>query len=164
MESLGKSVDRTGTSLAYSTGNVVWGDVGSVAQHSVFQFLHQGTQIVPVEFIVDDSMRAGTQRERLLHANATAQADALAFGDAALDGDAPAPHARVAGNRPSTIIHLPGVDAAALGALLALYEHRVFVQSVLWRINAFDQWGVELGKRLLARRMEQDDTLKESRT
>jgi glucose-6-phosphate isomerase len=164
MESLGKSVDRTGMPLAYSTGNVVWGDVGSVAQHSVFQFLHQGTQAVPVEFIVDDSMRGGTRRERLLHANALAQAEALAFGDAALGGDSLEPHARVAGNRPSTIVHLPRVDAGSLGALLALYEHRVFVQSVLWHIDAFDQWGVELGKRLLARRIKEDHSFQESTT
>ena len=154
MESLGKSVDRAGISLAYSTGGVVWGDVGSVAQHSVFQFLHQGTQTVPVEFIVDEEMRTGTRRARLLHANALAQADALAFGDAATGDAKPKPaHARVHGNRPSTVIHLPRFDARSIGALLALCEHRVFVQSVLWGINAFDQWGVELGKRLLAQRL-----------
>ena len=168
MESLGKSVDRAGMSLAYSTGIVVWGDVGTVAQHSVFQFLHQGTQVVPVEFIVDDAMREGTRRERLLYANALAQADALAFGDAAVAGakeaDNRPAHARVRGNRPSTIIHLPRIDARSLGALLALCEHRVFVQSVLWGINAFDQWGVELGKRLLAQRLAQDPTFQEGTT
>lgn len=157
MESTGKRVDRDGAVLDYDTAPVVWGDVGTTAQHSVFQFLHQGTHWAPVDFIT--SARFATsreQREKLLYMNAVAQADALAFGDAVLGTQgAPKPaHAAVPGNRPSTFIELPDIDARSLGALLAMYEHRTFATAVLWNINAFDQWGVEIGKKLLAQRLQ----------
>ncbi len=170
MESTGKRVDRNDIALEYDTVPVVWGDVGSTAQHSVFQFLHQGTHWVPVDFVANARFaQSDERREKLLYMNAVAQADALAFGDAVLGdavlGDAALgknvrptpPHAAVPGNRPSTFIQLPDIDATSLGALLALYEHRTFVTSVLWNINAFDQWGVEIGKKLLALRLQQKE-------
>ncbi len=157
MESLGKSVDRAGAPLAIQTAPVVWGEVGTNAQHSVFQFLHQGTGWVPLDIVTIASNDAsGERRLRLLNQYALVQADALAWGDKLL-GDGPRPsYAAAAGNRPSNVIALPRLDAHAVGALLALYEHRSFVQSVVWNINAFDQWGVEIGKQLLAKRSQGD--------
>jgi len=155
MESLGKRVDRAGQALRYDTSPVVWGDAGSTAQHSVFQFLHQGTRWAPIDFVTSATfIDSAERRERLLYLNAVAQADALAFGDRVLgDSGARPPYAVAPGNRPSTLITLDRIDAAALGALIALYEHRTFVQGVLWDINPFDQWGVEIGKKLLAKRL-----------
>jgi glucose-6-phosphate isomerase len=138
MESNGKRVDREGRALGYATAPVVWGAEGTVSQHSFHQLLHQGTQTVPADFIV-----AGVSAE--LDANAEAQARALAFGTA--DPGLP-PHRRYPGNRPSSTLRLERVDARGLGALLAAYEHKVFTQGVLWNVNSFDQWGVELGKQL----------------
>jgi glucose-6-phosphate isomerase len=138
MESNGKRVDREGRALDYATAPVVWGAEGTVSQHSFHQLLHQGTQAVPADFIV-----AGVSAA--LDANAEAQARALAFGTA--DPALPA-HRRYPGNRPSNTLRLARVDARALGALIAAYEHKVFTQGVIWNVNSFDQWGVELGKQL----------------
>lgn len=154
MESLGKSVDRDGAAVRIATGPVVWGEVGSNAQHSVFQFLHQGTSIVPLDIVLVAGHEAAERRLRLLNQFALAQADALVWGDALLGQDIRPPYRRAPGNRPSTLIWLPQLDARSVGALLALYEHRAFVQSVVWNINAFDQWGVEIGKQLLAQRTQ----------
>jgi glucose-6-phosphate isomerase len=156
MESNGKRVDRDGQPVDYDTSPVVWGEAGTTAQHSVFQFLHQGTFFSPVDFVTCDGFeRSPVERERLLYANALAQADALALGEAALRpaGSGKPEHAVVPGNRPSSFIALPRIDAFSIGALLALYEHRTFVQGVLWNINSFDQWGVEIGKQLLKQRL-----------
>jgi glucose-6-phosphate isomerase len=154
MESLGKRVDRDGRTLSVSTAPVTWGDVGTTGQHSVFQFLHQGTQPTPVDFISCRGFEhSANERERLLYANALAQADALAFGDSVLVSAAASPHQVCPGGRPSNFITLPGFSPQAVGALLALYEHRTFVQGVLWGINPFDQFGVEIGKKLLAQRL-----------
>jgi len=156
MESNGKRVDRDGQPLDYDTSPVVWGEAGTTAQHSVFQFLHQGTFFSPVDFVTARSFeKSAEQRERLLYANALAQADALALGEAALKptGSAKPAYAIVPGNRPSTFVTLPRIDAFSVGALLALYEQRTFVQGVLWQINSFDQWGVEIGKLLLKQRL-----------
>jgi glucose-6-phosphate isomerase len=156
MESNGKRVGRDGAALDYDTSPVVWGEAGTTAQHSVFQFLHQGTFFSPVDFVTCAAFASsGEERERLLYANALAQADALALGEAALPpgGQAKPAYAVVPGNRPSSFITLPRLDAFSIGALLALYEHRTFVQGVLWQINSFDQWGVEIGKRLLKQRL-----------
>ncbi len=144
MESNGKCVDREGRAIEYATAPVVWGGEGSVSQHSFHQLLHQGTQVVPVDFVV-----AGVSPQ--LDANAEAQAAALAFGttDPALP-----PHRRYPGNRPSSTLRVERVDARNLGRLLAAYEHKVFTQGVIWNLNSFDQWGVELGKALA------DDILK----
>jgi glucose-6-phosphate isomerase len=156
MESNGKRVGRDGRPLDYDTSPVVWGEAGTTAQHSVFQFLHQGTFFSPVDFVTAAGFEnSGEERERLLYANALAQADALALGEAALkpSGGAKPEYAIVPGNRPSSFITLPRIDAFSVGALLALYEHRTFVQGVLWQINSFDQWGVEIGKQLLKQRL-----------
>jgi glucose-6-phosphate isomerase len=156
MESNGKRVDRDGRPLDYDTSPVVWGEAGTTAQHSVFQFLHQGTFFSPVDFVTAACFEGSAEpRERLLYANALAQADALALGEAALGsaGGAKPAYAVVPGNRPSTFVTLPRIDAHAVGALLALYEHRTFVQGVLWHVNSFDQWGVEIGKQLLKQRL-----------
>jgi glucose-6-phosphate isomerase len=138
MESNGKRVDREGRDIAYATAPVVWGAEGTVSQHSFHQLLHQGTQAVPADFVV-----AGVSAE--LDANAEAQARALAFGTA---DPKLAAHRRYPGNRPSNTLRLERVDARALGALIAAYEPKVFVQGVIWNVYSFDQWGVELGKQL----------------
>ncbi|MGH8689870.1 MAG: glucose-6-phosphate isomerase [Burkholderiales bacterium] len=138
MESNGKRVDREGRAVDYATAPVVWGGEGAVSQHSFHQLLHQGTQVVPAD-IIDLKLESG------LSANARAQADALAFGT----GDASLPpHRQVPGNRPCSMLVLEKLDARNLGRLIALYEHKVFTQGVIWNINSFDQWGVELGKEL----------------
>jgi len=158
MESLGKSVDRDGAPLAIDTAPAVWGEVGSNAQHSVFQWLHQGTLPIPLEILlIEASDRGGEPRLALLNQFARAQADALAWGDGVLGGPPRPAYAATPGNRPSTLLRLPQLDARSIGALLALYEHRTFVQSVIWNINAFDQWGVEIGKQLMARRTRGPD-------
>jgi glucose-6-phosphate isomerase len=138
MESNGKRVDREGRAVDYATAPVLWGAEGTVSQHSFHQLLHQGTHAVPVDFIV-----AGVSE--VLDANAEAQSRALACGtaDAALP-----PHRRYPGDRPSSTLRLEKLDARNLGRLLAAYEHKAFTQGVLWNVNSFDQWGVELGKQL----------------
>jgi glucose-6-phosphate isomerase len=138
MESNGKRVDRNDRVVDYSTAPVLWGLEGTVSQHSFHQLLHQGTLAVPVDFIDLDL-------EKNLSANARAQADALAFGT----DDARLPAFRqYPGNRPSSMLYFEKLDARNLGRLIALYEHKVFTQGVIWNINSFDQWGVELGKEL----------------
>jgi glucose-6-phosphate isomerase len=141
MESNGKRVDREGRAVGYATAPVLWGAEGTVSQHSFHQLLHQGTQVVPADFIdihVDEK----------LSANCVAQADALAFGT---DQPGLPPHQQYPGNRPSSILFLEKLTPRALGQLIALYEHKVFTQGVLWNINSFDQWGVELGKQMANR-------------
>ena len=138
MESNGKRVDREGRPVAYATAPVLWGVEGTVSQHSFHQLLHQGTQVVPVDFI-------DLGADEVLSANCLAQADALALGT----GDASLPaHRQSPGNRPSSVLTLDPLTPAGLGRLIALYEHKVFVQGVIWNINSFDQWGVELGKEM----------------
>jgi glucose-6-phosphate isomerase len=143
MESNGKRVDRAGRIVDYATCPVVWGSAGTNGQHAFHQLLHQGTPLVPCDFIVAARPAAGEDVEahRLLVANALAQSAALMAGQA----DA-APYKAFPGNRPSTTLVVERLDPAHLGALLALYEHKVFVQGIVWNVNSFDQWGVELGK------------------
>jgi glucose-6-phosphate isomerase len=166
MESNGKRVAREGTVVDYATCPVVWGAPGTNAQHAFFQLLHQGTQTVPADFIAccrpHHSLRG---HHAILLANCCAQSEALMRGKTAgevraeLDGQGmPAaeierglPHRVFPGNRPSSTLLLDELTPRALGALIALYEHKVFAQSIIWGINAFDQWGVELGKRLADR-------------
>jgi glucose-6-phosphate isomerase len=138
MESNGKRVDRTGRAVDYATAPVLWGGEGTVSQHSFHQLLHQGTHVVPADFL-DFGL------EKNLSANCRAQADALAFGT---DDPALPSFRQYPGNRPSSMMFLDGVNPRNLGRLIALYEHKVFAQGVLWNINSFDQWGVELGKEL----------------
>jgi glucose-6-phosphate isomerase len=138
MESNGKRVDREGRALDYATCPIVWGGEGSVSQHSFHQLLHQGTQVVPADFI-------DVGEDRVLSANLSAQADALAHGT---DDPTLPPHKQYPGNRPSSVLTVDRVTARNLGRLIALYEHKVFTQGVIWNINSFDQFGVELGKQL----------------
>jgi glucose-6-phosphate isomerase len=159
MESNGKCVDRDGRAVGYATAPVVWGGEGTPGQHTFHQWLHQGTQAVPCDFVV-----TGASRE--LDAHAEAQAHALAFGTelvapAQSHAVAPAqshsvtpaeagvhPHQHCPGNRPSSTLRLERLDARNLGRLLACWEHKVFAQGAIWNLNSFDQWGVELGKAL----------------
>lgn len=148
MESNGKRVRRDGTPVGYATAAAVWGEAGTNGQHAFFQWLHQGSQRTPVEFIValkPAHPLAGHQAPLL--ANALAQAQALMLGSSAGPGQLKG-HQDFPGNRPSTFVVLDDMDPAAFGALLALQEHRVFVAGTVWGLNSFDQWGVELGKTL----------------
>jgi glucose-6-phosphate isomerase len=138
MESNGKRVDREGRPVDYATAPVLWGAEGTVSQHSFHQMLHQGTQVVPCDFIDFSS-------NEILTANLRAQADALAFGT---HGAETPPHKAYPGNRPSSILSFEKTTPRNLGRLIALYEHKVFTQGIVWNINSFDQWGVELGKQM----------------
>ena len=157
MESNGKRVRLDGEPVSYQTGPILWGEPGTNGQHSFHQLLHQGTTIVPCDFIVfaePDLADAPGEHHELLVANCLAQAEALAFGrseaEAAADGTDPslAPHRTFPGNRPSTTIMAPRLTPSVLGQMIALYEHQTLTQGVVWGINSFDQWGVELGKSL----------------
>lgn len=156
MESNGKSVSRAGEALDYRTCPVLWGDVGPNAQHAFYQLLHQGTQAVSSDFIAPvrryDAHRQ-TQDLQVQHqlalANCLAQSRVLMMGDACVDNADAAPgFRRYRGNQPSTTLLLDELNPWTLGALVALYEHKVYVMSVIWDINPFDQWGVELGKQI----------------
>ncbi|WP_179403662.1 glucose-6-phosphate isomerase [Burkholderia guangdongensis] len=145
MESNGKSVTLGGERVDYATGPVIWGEPGTNGQHAFFQLLHQGTAIIPTDFIV--CMRPHHTLDAhhdILVANCFAQSEALMNGSRSVDE----PHRNFEGNRPTNTICIDMLDPASLGALIALYEHKVFVQGVVWQINSFDQWGVELGKKL----------------
>ncbi len=146
MESNGKSVRLDGTSVAGDTGPVVWGEPGTNGQHAFYQLLHQGTRIVPVDFIGFARPHHPFQDHHdLLMANLIAQSEALAFGrDAAADE----PYRQFDGNRPNTVILADQLTPSVLGQLIALYEHIVHVQGTIWGVNSYDQWGVELGKEL----------------
>jgi glucose-6-phosphate isomerase len=149
MESNGKSVDAAGQPLPYHTSALVWGEPGTNGQHAFFQMLHQGTEVIPVEFMaVREAHHPWPVHHRLLWANAIAQAQALMQGKPDAGG-----HQNFPGNRPSSFFVLNRLDPATLGALIALYEHRTFVSGSIWGINSFDQFGVELGK-VLARDIE----------
>ncbi len=144
MESLGKSVHVDGTPVDGATVPVIWGAPGTDSQHSFFQALHQGTDSVPADFIgVVRPDHAYPHSHAVLLANLLAQSEAFANGANSAD-----PHRRYPGSRPSTMLLLDALTPQSLGALLAMYEHSVYAQSVLWGINAFDQWGVELGKKI----------------
>jgi glucose-6-phosphate isomerase len=146
MESLGKSVTRDGMRVDYSTSPVVWGGTGTPAEHTFFQALHQGTEMVPLDLIgVIQADHDHAQHHAMLLAHLLGQAAALTHGHPSED-----PHARVPGNRPSTVILLDQLSPRSLGALLALQEHRMFVRAAVLDVNPFDQFGVELGKRMAA--------------
>lgn len=149
MESNGKRVDEAGQPLPFATSPVIWGEPAANGQHAYFQMLHQGSDVIPVEFIAVKQVahKLAEHHDKLL-ANALAQAQALMLGQEDQDG-----HRHMPGNRPSTFLLLEALTPASLGALIALYEHRVFVAGSLWGINSFDQWGVELGK-VLAKNIE----------
>ncbi|MEX2626891.1 MAG: glucose-6-phosphate isomerase, partial [Ilumatobacteraceae bacterium] len=150
MESNGKSVRLDGAPVGTSTGPIVWGEPGTNGQHAFYQLLHQGTRVVPVDFIgVARPNHPYRHHHDLLVANLLAQAEALAFGRE----NPTEPHRHFDGDRPSTMILLERLTPSTLGQLIALYEHVVFVQGAVWGINSFDQWGVELGKELAGRIM-----------
>ena len=164
MESNGKRVARDGSVLNHPSGPIVWGEPGTNSQHAFFQLLHQGTDIIPVEFLIAAKAERAdlTDHHDLLIANCLAQSEALlvgrteeeakaqllARGQSKAEAEALAPHRIFPGNRPSLTLAYERLDPAQLGALIALYEHRVFVEATIFGINAFDQWGVELGKEL----------------
>ncbi|HVW36507.1 MAG TPA: glucose-6-phosphate isomerase [Pirellulales bacterium] len=158
MESDGKHVDFDGQRVDYQTGPIVWGQPGTNGQHAYYQLIHQGTRLIPCDFIgFCQSLNPLGQHHDLLMANVFAQTEALAFGktaeEVAADGAKPdlVPHRTFDGNRPTNTLLADRLTPEMLGKLIALYEHKVFVQGTIWRINSFDQWGVELGKVLAQR-------------
>ncbi len=153
MESNGKHVTLAGHHVDYQTGQIIWGQPGTNGQHAFYQLLHQGTKLVPADFIgVAEPLSKLTEQHDLLLANMFAQAEALAFGrseDQLREAGVPEeqiPHRVCEGNRPSTTVLLDRLSPRRLGSLIALYEHKVFIEGVIWDIDSFDQWGVELGK------------------
>lgn len=158
MESNGKSVTLDGSQVSCNTGPIYWGEPGTNGQHSFYQLIHQGTRLIPCDFIAFTHPLTPLGRHHdILLANVFAQSEALAFGKTAeqvkAEGTADwlVPHRVFEGNRPSNTIFADRLTPAILGTLIALYEHIVFVQSTIWNINPFDQWGVELGKQLAQR-------------
>ena len=163
MESNGKRIDREGRAIDYATAPVIWGESGTNGQHAFYQMVHQGTSVVPADFIavIESEYPMGDHQAKLL-ANCLAQTEALLQGKDLAQVEAElrktgiseeqikalAPHKVFPGNRPTNTLLLQRLDAKTLGALIALYEHKVFVQGIIWNINSFDQWGVELGKQL----------------
>jgi glucose-6-phosphate isomerase len=158
MESNGKRVTLDGDAVPYSTGPIYWGEPGTNGQHSFYQLIHQGTHLIPCDFIAfAESLESIGRHHDMLMANVLAQSEALAFGKTAeevrLEGtqDWLVPHRVFEGNRPSNTLLIQKLTPRILGALVALYEHSVYTQGVIWGVNPFDQWGVELGKALAQR-------------
>ncbi|HRJ54471.1 MAG TPA: glucose-6-phosphate isomerase [Candidatus Thiothrix moscowensis] len=157
MESNGKSVDRDGNTVSESTGPIIWGATGINGQHAFYQLLHQGTKLIPADFIISVTPPTGLQEHHdILMANFLAQTEALMCGrtrEETLASGATEPLAPkvFAGNHPSNALLLDELSPHTLGMLIALYEHKIFVQGVLWNLNSYDQWGVELGKQLAKR-------------
>jgi len=155
MESNGKNVARDGNAIDYNTCPIIWGEIGPNAQHAFYQLLHQGTESVMCDFVVparryqDNGNPELQQQHTLTLANCLAQSRILALGDSVIDDDVTAPYFKhYRGNQPSTTLLLDELTPYSFGQMIALYEHKVFVQSVIWDINPFDQWGVELGKQM----------------
>ncbi|MBU2836940.1 glucose-6-phosphate isomerase [Acidithiobacillus thiooxidans] len=162
MESNGKSVDEAGQLLSVDSGPIIWGEPGTDGQHSFYQLIHQGTRLIPCDFIgFCHPLSASAEPHELLMANLIAQAEALAFGKTAEElraegvSEAQVPFRTFAGNRPSSVLLVDALSPHSLGTLVALYEHSVFTQGIIWGIDSFDQWGVELGK-VLAQRIVSD--------
>ncbi len=162
MESNGKSVNEDGQSVGIDTGPIIWGEPGTDGQHSFYQLIHQGTRLIPCDFIgFCHPLSASAEQHELLMANLIAQAEALAFGKTAEElraegvPEAQVPFRTFAGNRPSSVLLVDVLSPYSLGTLVALYEHSVFTQGIIWGIDSFDQWGVELGK-VLAQRIVSD--------
>jgi len=158
MESNGKTITLDGSRVNYQTSPIFWGEPGTNGQHSFYQLIHQGTRLVACDFLgFCQSLNKLGRHHDLLMANVFAQAEALAFGKTAEEvrkegvSEALVPHKTFDGNRPSNTLLLDKLDPAALGKIIALYEHSTFVQGVIWNVNSFDQWGVELGKVLANR-------------
>jgi glucose-6-phosphate isomerase len=158
MESNGKHITLNGKEVEYQTGPIYWGEAGTNGQHSFYQLIHQGTRLIPCDFIAFcEPLNPIGRHQDILVANVLAQSEALAFGKTTQEVEADgtpswlAPHCTFEGNRPSNTILLERLTPAALGKLVALYEHSAFTQGAIWRIDSFDQWGVELGKVLAQR-------------
>ena len=171
MESNGKHVTLDGSTVDYQTGPIYWGEPGTNGQHSFYQLIHQGTRLIPCDFIAfSKTLNPLGRHHDILIANVFAQAEALAFGKTTQQVEADgtpawlAPHRTFEGNRPSNMIILDRLTPAALGKLIALYEHSVFTQGIIWRIDSFDQWGVELGKVLAQRIIPELESAKESKS
>ena len=163
MESNGKNINRSGEKISYQTGNIIWGSTGTNAQHAFFQLLHQGTKFIPIDFIgfVKSLHKEDNQQDKLI-SNLFGQAEALMLGKSKSQVIRElekkglskkeilklAPFKIFDGNRPSNTIMIKQLTPYNLGALIALYEHKIFVQGIIWNIFSFDQWGVELGKEL----------------
>jgi glucose-6-phosphate isomerase len=161
MESNGKTIDRDSNKVDYETGQILWGEPGTNGQHSFYQLIHQGTKLIPADFIgiVNPPEKIGDHHNKLM-SNYFAQTEALAFGltkeqvietlkkgkYSQQDMEMLTPHKVFDGNKPTNSILLDELTPKTLGALIALYEHKIFVQGIIWRVNSFDQWGVELGK------------------
>jgi len=162
MESNGKGVDRSGRPVAWQTGPVIWGEPGTNGQHAFYQLIHQGTKMVPADFIgfARPLNQLGDHHQKLM-ANFFAQTQALAFGktedELRAEGvpERLVPHRTFSGNRPTNTIMAEKLTPETLGSLIAMYEHKIFAQGIIWDIYSFDQWGVELGK-VLARRILPD--------
>ena len=163
MESNGKSVDRNGDAVDYQTGNIIWGDTGTNAQHAFFQLIHQGTKLIPCDFIgFKKSLKGNSEHQNKLLSNFIAQTEALMNGktkdQVKIELDASGidyneqekltPYKVFEGNKPTNTILIDKLTPSSLGKLIALYEHKIFVQGVIWNIHSYDQWGVELGKQL----------------
>jgi glucose-6-phosphate isomerase len=158
MESNGKHVTLEGRPVDYETGAIFWGEPGTNGQHSFYQLIHQGTRLIPVDLIgFGRNPNPLRDQHDLLMSNVFAQAEALAFGkteeEVRAEGtpDAVVPHRVMEGNRPTNVLLAEELSPRTLGSLVALYEHSVFTQGVIWGIDSFDQWGVELGKALAMR-------------
>jgi glucose-6-phosphate isomerase len=170
MESNGKHVTLDGKTVTYDTGAIFWGEPGTNGQHSFYQLIHQGTRLIPCDFIAFANALTPLGRHHdILLANVFAQSEALAFGKTAKQvkaegiADWLVPHRVFEGNRPSNTILADRLTPEILGALVALYEHSVYTQGVIWNINSFDQWGVELGKALAQRIIPELESSSESK-
>lgn len=173
MESNGKSVDRQGLEVSYSTGPIIFGEIGIRGQHAFYQLIHQGTKLIPADFLAPiTNVKCIPRHHRALMANVFAQTEALMKGRTAEEARAEMqaeglseekieqliPYRTFAGNKPTNTLLFQTLDPKTLGALIALYEHKIFVQGVIWNINSFDQWGVELGKKLAQTILDELDT------
>jgi glucose-6-phosphate isomerase len=166
MESNGKSVDRNGKRVTYETGNIIWGEPGTNSQHAFFQLIHQGTKLIPADFIgFKESLHGKKDHHDKLMANFFAQTEALMHGKTREEVQeelsktdlsqekiaALLPYKVFEGNKPTTTILINKITPHSLGALVAMYEHKIFVQGIIWNIYSYDQWGVELGKQLASK-------------
>jgi glucose-6-phosphate isomerase len=144
MESNGKGTDRNNQKVNYETGGIIWGATGTNTQHSFFQLLHQGTKLIPCDFIAfQNPLSEDAEQHKILTANFLAQTNALMSGNKAKES-----YKNIQGNKPSNSLFINSLTPYNLGKLIALYEHKIFVQGCIWNINSYDQWGVELGKEL----------------
>jgi glucose-6-phosphate isomerase len=163
MESNGKYVDRNGAVVNYQTGTIVWGSTGTNAQHAFFQLIHQGTKLIPADFIAfKECLFEEQDHQNKLLANCVAQTQALMSGTQGQEIESP--YREFAGNKPTNTLLIDRLTPNRLGGLIALYEHKLFVQGVIWNIFSYDQWGVELGKKLavnVLRDIESSDNLAE---